>query len=195
VKKKGSCLGIAVREEDLARLPEALKAYRSISYHCYARRVDCRRQDIKLTALDFAAALAIMSLAKIHAKEDGSLPQKYCKRIWQKAYEQGLLPRQFNDSRWAVIWRTGADCGYLDVIDATYWHKGCAIHSQHPASCKEFNCWWRAGMVPGLKCPDLSGIIVDSSMRPNDRAVVRVWEHKPGALQWAWNRKRANTGW
>jgi hypothetical protein len=67
--------------------------------------------------------------------------------------------------------------------------KGCAIHGQHPASCKEFNCWWRAGMVPGLKRPDLFGIIVDSSMLPNGMAVVRVWEHKPGALQWAWNRK------
>jgi hypothetical protein len=67
--------------------------------------------------------------------------------------------------------------------------KGCAIYGNHPPSCKQFNCWWKADMVAGLQRPDKCGIIVDSAMTAFGGAVVRVWEHKPGALNWKSNRK------
>jgi Fe-S-cluster containining protein len=61
--------------------------------------------------------------------------------------------------------------------------KGCGIYAERPGSCKTFECWWRVGMVAGDR-PDKSGIIVDSTA-----FAVRVWEVKPGALNWKSNRK------
>jgi hypothetical protein len=63
----------------MALLPKAVKQYRRPSYYRYCRRVEPNRQNAKLTALDFAQALAAVSAAKITAKTDGSLPSKYIK--------------------------------------------------------------------------------------------------------------------
>jgi hypothetical protein len=68
--------------------------------------------------------------------------------------------------------------------------QGCAINKDRPASCRSFNCWWKVKMIRGDR-PDKSGVIVESCAIPGG-AVVRVWEHIPGALNWKSNRKLVN---
>jgi hypothetical protein len=119
-QKRGSCLGFSMPEDEFERLPELVRRYESIANYCYAMRGEVRRKDVALTRQDFAIGLAVAALCSVHKKDEG-LPQKFVKRVWQTAKERGLVSRPFNDSRWATLWRTLADCGLLDVADETYW--------------------------------------------------------------------------
>jgi hypothetical protein len=122
-KKRGSGLGFKIPAEELARLPEAVEFHRSRSYYAYAMREGPRRRDVKMTALDFAAGLAVADLcSKYVNSEDMDMPSRFISLVWAEAYAQGLVSRAFNNSRWSAVWKTLVDCGFLDVRDETYWY-------------------------------------------------------------------------
>jgi Fe-S-cluster containining protein len=54
--------------------------------------------------------------------------------------------------------------------------RGCAIYADRPRSCREFGCWYVAGMVS--ERPDNIGVIFDYDMVVG---VIRAWEVWPGA--------------
>ena len=118
--KVGSHTGTTVAPEELAEAAEALPLFRPMSYYLMTMRTDCRGKEHGLRALDFAIALAVLSVATKH-KRGPELPQKFIKLLWQQMFKDELVGRQWNDSRWAVIWRTLADCGFIEVKDDTYW--------------------------------------------------------------------------
>jgi hypothetical protein len=127
--KSGSCVGVSIATGVVEALPDAVRYYKQLSYYLYAQHVAPRRKDVRLTAVDFAIAMAVISAFATSPKADASLPQLACKRLWMEAYSAGLVSRAWNDSRWAAIWRTLADCQMIDVVDERYWwsdgtHKG-----------------------------------------------------------------------
>jgi hypothetical protein len=116
-RKPGSTSGLPFEVGDVEALL-ASKAVRSRAAYLYAMHAQPRRG--RLTREDFVQAWAL--LEQLRPNEDGSMPQARVKAIWCRLYEQGTFSRAWDDSRWSAIWRTLADCGFLDVVDTDYWH-------------------------------------------------------------------------
>jgi hypothetical protein len=116
-RKPGSTSGLPFEVGDVEALL-ASKAVRDRAAYLYAMRVTPARG--RLTREDFAQAWAL--LEQLRPNEDGSMPQARVKKVWCRLYEEGVFARAFDDSRWSAIWRTLADCGFLDVVDTDYWH-------------------------------------------------------------------------
>jgi len=54
---------------------------------------------------------------------------------------------------------------------------GCAIYADRPASCRQYNCTWRAGFAYTKERPDEVGIVVDVGVPNADVGVTSmlVW--------------------
>lgn len=120
-KKIGSTTGIPITEDQLALIPSLIAQVRDHAYYCMARRTEVEKKGVKLTWKDFACAFVVLSICKIEPNDDGQLPMTLIKVIWQKLYHEGHFDRGHDDSRIKAIRNTLADCGFLDVIDNTYW--------------------------------------------------------------------------
>jgi hypothetical protein len=120
--KGGSCTGIPLTKQDLALFPEAAKKYETLALYLYSRHVAPVRQDVKLTVEDLAYGCVVAAACSLFLKSDGSLPSKFAKLVWERAYQQGHFTRAFNDSRWSAIWKTISDCGVSKVLSSDYWH-------------------------------------------------------------------------
>jgi hypothetical protein len=122
-RQSGSCLGVAVPEDQLERLPEAVRWYQAngMAIRVYALRPECGRQDITVTRQDCAELLGVMSLCGAHLKTE-EFPQRFAMRVTMLAYERGLLQRGWNDSRWKVVRNAAKDCGYADVKSTEFWY-------------------------------------------------------------------------
>jgi hypothetical protein len=59
MRRPGSCTGCNVPPEELARLPEAVRSHRGLSYYLYTVRVGPRRKEVTIRAPDFQMALAV----------------------------------------------------------------------------------------------------------------------------------------
>ena len=64
--------------------------------------------------------------------------------------------------------------------------KGCAIHGNHPAECRDYACAWLQGVVPKEMRPDRIGILVDAE-GGNEWVVIQ--ECRQGALDSSIGRK------
>lgn len=62
---------------------------------------------------------------------------------------------------------------------------GCAIYGRHPASCRDYACLWRQGLIEGdeRRRPDQLGVIIDYEPFGRIPGSIRlvVWEVAPGA--------------
>lgn len=121
--KAGSCDSFTLSEEEVASIPGLVKSLKSRSWYCHGRRVDPKRQDVKLVPLDFAYAFIVLSLARRHRKEKfgEQMPTNFIQVIWHHLYENGIFTRAFDASRWAAIRNTLADCGFLLFVSNRYW--------------------------------------------------------------------------
>ena len=59
---------------------------------------------------------------------------------------------------------------------------GCSIYPDRPASCREYFCGWKWGLIEGdeRRRPDNLGVIFDFQAFPAP-GVLRAWEVRPGA--------------
>ena len=59
---------------------------------------------------------------------------------------------------------------------------GCSIYPDRPASCREYFCGWKWGLIEGdeRRRPDKLGVIFDFQAFPAP-GVLRAWEVRPGA--------------
>jgi hypothetical protein len=87
--QKGSCLGVAVPEEELERLAEAVRCYKNngMADRLYAMRPECGCKDVLVTRTDCAEGLAVMSLCGAYLKNGNEFPQQFAKRLTKIAYE------------------------------------------------------------------------------------------------------------
>ncbi len=64
---------------------------------------------------------------------------------------------------------------------------GCAIYAARPASCREYACLWRQGLIEGdeRRRPDRLGVMIDFEpfIRIPGTLRLLVWEVTPGAMQ------------
>jgi hypothetical protein len=126
----GSCVGVSIARNVVEQLPDAVRHYHRLSLYLYSQHEPPTRKDVRLTAVDFACALAVVNAFLSNSKADHSLPQAAVKRLWGQAYADGLLARPFNDSRWSAIWKTLANAGVIDVVDERYWWSADKSDSQ-----------------------------------------------------------------
>jgi hypothetical protein len=121
--KAGSCDPFTPSEEEVEAIPRFVKSLKSRSWHCYNRRVEPKREGVKLVALDFSYAFIVLSLARRHRKErfGEQMPTNFVQAIWNHLYQAGLFTRAFDASRWAAIRNTLADCGFLLFVSNRYW--------------------------------------------------------------------------
>jgi hypothetical protein len=120
--KVGSYTGTNVPASALATIPEMVKHYRDHSFYMMVRRPELKRKDVRLLAKDAGIFLALISIVRQYVHHAGETPSAFVKFLWQTAYQDGHVDRQFNDSRYSVLWQTAADCGFLQVEDDHYWY-------------------------------------------------------------------------
>lgn len=64
---------------------------------------------------------------------------------------------------------------------------GCASYASRPASCREYACLWRQGLIEGdeRRRPDRLGVLIDYEPFARIPGTVRlvVWEVVPGAAE------------
>ncbi len=99
---------------DLDRLEEF--ATQTIVHESVIMAGVCR----KVSARDFAIALAILCWTRQHPNDDGSQPVARIRALWSQLVEQGIADRSFSGEKWAVIYRTLTEQGHLEVRDEYY---------------------------------------------------------------------------
>ena len=73
----------------------------------------------RLCAEDFQRAFVILSLVAREPNEDGQLPHNLAEALWKKVFGGD---RGWDNSRWKAIRDTLADCGFLDLVDESYYY-------------------------------------------------------------------------
>jgi hypothetical protein len=108
-------------EEEIAALPKVMKSLKNRAFYCYAMHHAPRKKGVKLTHLDFIYAFVVLDFCARHPDTEDRLPHNRIEAIWGWLYEHGHFSRAFDNSRWAAIRDTLADCQFLEVIDKRYW--------------------------------------------------------------------------
>lgn len=75
----------------------------------------------KVTAHDFAVALAILAWTKDHPNKNGTTPTRRIEALWQVMVEQGVAERSFDCQKWKVIRDELSKLGLIDWRDCGYW--------------------------------------------------------------------------
>jgi len=121
--KTGSCDSFTLSQKEIDSIPGFVKSLKSRSWYCHSRKIDPKRQDVKLVPLDFSYAFVVLSLARKHRKQKfgEQMPTNFIQAIWNHLYEKGIFTRAFDCSRWAAIRNTLADCGFLLFVNNLYW--------------------------------------------------------------------------
>ena len=108
-------------EEEITVLPKVINSLKNRAYYCYAMHHAPRKKGVKLNHLDFIYAFLVLDFCARHPDGEDRLPHNRIKSIWGWLYEHGYISRAFDNSRWAAIRDTLADCQFLDEIDKRYW--------------------------------------------------------------------------
>ena len=136
--KVGSYTGTTVPAEALATLPDLAQRYKSLSYYCFATRVQAKQKRTRIVANDFAIALALIKIVKPHLQRGTDCPQKLIRILWGKAFADGIVDRAFDCGRWSAIWQTLANQSLLTVESEFYWY--------HPLGSQKGQCMaWAVG--------------------------------------------------
>lgn len=112
-KSAGSiCL---VSEEEQEYRPIWKKLWQELTQ---GKRVKAHRWAI--TDDDFANAIMIYRIHKNNPKPDGSFPVDVADGMWSSLFDQGIISRQFNKSRWKYIRDFLSELGQINWIDNRY---------------------------------------------------------------------------
>ncbi len=115
------------------------------------------------------------------------------------AMERGLPEEEIRQIEQRIAGRTCGDCTACCTIksvpelgkptQAVCTHlcaAQCAIYETRPASCREYACFWRQGLIEGdeRRRPDQLGVLIDHEPFPLIAGTVRlvVWELVPGVM-------------
>ena len=115
------------------------------------------------------------------------------------AMERGLPEEEIRQIEQRIAGRTCGDCTACCTIksvpelgkptQAVCTHlcaARCAIYETRPASCREYACFWRQGLIEGdeRRRPDQLGVLIDHEPFPLIAGTVRlvVWELVPGVM-------------
>jgi hypothetical protein len=122
----GSCMGINVTEQELARIPQAMAWYQEqhLVARMHALGYECKRPDVKIRREDEAAFMAVLALASTKVKTEGPaaywLSHEFLRWIWTKACQRGYIKRPWNNSRASALGITARALGYCHIEDLTY---------------------------------------------------------------------------
>lgn len=134
-ERAGSCPGVPFTEAEVAAIPDMLEQARDHSNYLYAMRHEPKKKSVKLERLDFAVALVILTFRRLYGVGDDrpekENPQDWIEAIWNWGYRNQHWQRAWDNSRWTAIRNTLADCGFLNLVDETYW-----FDADHPGRGK-----------------------------------------------------------
>jgi hypothetical protein len=60
---------------------------------------------------------------------------------------------------------------------------GCAVYADRPKDCQDYLCCWLTGFLDEEDRPDKSGLLLSVERGDHDRALLEVFETRPGALK------------
>lgn len=86
------------------------------------------------TALDCAIFLTLLEFFTQHPNEDGTLPSRRFKALWEAMYECGDISRAFDNKRFAYLRNLLSDLGLIEWKDNTYLPAGGKAMKWHGSS-------------------------------------------------------------
>jgi hypothetical protein len=101
-------------------LPQAFDHFQSRAQYLLEHAVKPTGRK-RLTVEDFQVTLVILSVVACKPNQDDQLPAQLVKSLWPMVADECGVDRAFDCNRWAAIWRTLADTGFIEVSDETYW--------------------------------------------------------------------------
>jgi len=96
--------------------------YDRINY-VYAMRHEPGREGTTITKDDVFTAFVVFDFIARHPNKDNKEPSKRAEAIWTYLHRElpEVFPRAWDNSRWAALRNTFADCQFLQDVDPTYW--------------------------------------------------------------------------
>lgn len=127
-------------------------------------------------------------------------PQPHADSVVAVAIERGLPAAEIRAIEERIAGRTCGECTACCTIKAVpelgkptqaacthLCRAQCAIYASRPASCRDYACFWRQGLIDGdeRRRPDHLGVIIDHEPFALVPGAVRlvVWEIEPGAMK------------
>ncbi|HXT59372.1 MAG TPA: hypothetical protein VN699_12105 [Pirellulales bacterium] len=127
-------------------------------------------------------------------------PQQHADSVVAAAIERGLPNAEIRAIEVRVAGRACGECTACCTIKAVpelgkptqascahLCQSQCAIYAARPASCRDYACLWRQGLIDGdeRRRPDHLGVIIDYEAFAAVPGAVRllVWEIQPGAMK------------
>jgi hypothetical protein len=123
---------IYISDEDLDTTRECYqrREYKQLAYRLAGNKPACARN---VTYKHFLTGLALFNIAHKYKKEDGSLPSKFIKTVWDILHHEGLAP-YWHASVWKCVRDTMSEHGTLDWQSNQYWH----YNGEKPGQCMRF---------------------------------------------------------
>lgn len=78
---------------------------------------------VAILPLDMAIALAITTALTHDLNADGTMPTARIRAVWEVAYRNGIVDRQFHASRFSAIRNALVDNGIIRMVDNRYSHE------------------------------------------------------------------------
>jgi hypothetical protein len=96
--------------------------YDRINY-VYAMHHKPKKQGVCITKDDVYMAWVVFDFIARHPNKDNKEPGTRAEAIWTYLHDQDpvAFPRAWDNSRWAALRNTLADCQFLLEVDSTYW--------------------------------------------------------------------------
>lgn len=80
-------------------------------------------KSLAIVPLDMAITLAITTELTRDMNDDGTMPTARIRAVWESAYRNGIVDRQFHASRFAAIRNALVDSGLIRMVDNRYSHE------------------------------------------------------------------------
>lgn len=91
--------------------------------YVYAMHHKPKKEGVCITKDDVFMAWVVFDFIARHPNKDNKEPTKRAEAIWDYLHEQDpeAFSRAWDNSRWAALRDTFADCQFLQEVDRTYW--------------------------------------------------------------------------
>ena len=101
--------------------PKRLEGWLEVGKRLLPAAVHCSTNNrLVVTSEDVGIVCALLEFIGKHMNEDGTLPWRRTKRLWDVLEQRGVVGRSFNSKRFAWIRRFLSGAGLVDVQDPTY---------------------------------------------------------------------------
>ncbi len=101
--------------------PDRFEGWLEVGKRLLPVAVHCSdRNRLVVTSEDVGITFALLEFVGKHMNEDGTLPWKRTKRLWDVLEQRGVINRKFNSKRFAWIRRFLNGAGLVDMQDPTY---------------------------------------------------------------------------